>query len=367
MHTPTFTGIEEIDSPAIIIEREKVEQNIDNMIRIAGSATRLRPHVKTYKMVEIVQMQLDKGIKAFKCATIAEAEMLAMAGAGDILLAHQPTLQKASRLRQLIHKYPEVRFSALVDNLHTIAMLSSLWTGEQKKLPVFIDIDNGNHRSGIQAELAEPIAQHITETAALQLMGLHVYDGHTREPDPEKRKSQIDIEMEPVIQLRQKLQNRNDGFLELIAGGSPSFPVHALYPDRICSPGTTLLWDYGYAKKFPDMPFVCAAWLLTRVISTPGSNLICLDLGHKSVAAENPIENRVFFPDLPDAKPLIHSEEHLVLQVHSERVFKTGDALLGIPHHICPTVALHDYAWLAEEGKIEKTWEVIARKRKINF
>jgi D-threonine aldolase len=367
MHTPTFTGIEEIDSPALIIEHGKVEKNIDTMIRIAGSATRLRPHVKTYKMVEIVHMQMKKGIKAFKCATIAEAEMLAMAGAKDVLLAHQPTLQKARRLQQLIHQYPDACFSTLVDNFHTIAMLSSLWTGEQKKLPVFIDIDNGNHRSGIQAELAEPIAQQITETAALQLMGLHVYDGHTREPDPEKRKAQSDLEMKAVLSLRQKLEKRTNRPVELIAGGSPSFPVHAQYPDRICSPGTTLLWDYGYVKKFPDMPFECAAWLLSRVISLPGDNLICLDLGHKAIAAENPIENRVFFPELPDAKPVIHSEEHLVLQLPKDHSFKTGDALLGLPYHICPTVALHENAWIAEEGKITKSWEVVARKRKINF
>lgn len=367
MDIPVFRRIDEIDSPALIIEQEKVERNIVSMIRLAGSASRLRPHVKTFKMPEIVQMQMEKGIKAFKCATIAEAEMLAMAGAEDVLLAHQPTLQKARRLLQLIHHYPEVRFSTLVDNLHTIAMLSSLWAGQLKKLPVYIDIDNGNHRSGIAAELTEPIARQIIDASSLRFMGLHVYDGHTREPELQKRKAQSDQEMQAVLGLRLQLEKITSKPVELIAGGSPSFPIHALYPDRICSPGTTLLWDYGYAKKFPDMPFDCAAWLLTRVISLPGDNLICLDLGHKAIAAENTIENRVFFPELPDAKPVIHSEEHLVLQLPKEHSFKTGDTLLGLPYHICPTVALHEYAWVAEKGEIAKSWEVIARKRKINF
>src|SRR5947207_2782744 len=83
------------------------------------------------------------------------------------------------------------------------------------------------------------------------------------------------------------------------AGGSPTFPIHASHTDRECSPGTTVLWDFGYGDKYPDLAFQPAAVLLTRVISKPGPDRLCLDLGHKAVAPEMP-HPRVRLLELPD-------------------------------------------------------------------
>ena len=101
----------------------------------------------------------------------------------------------------------------------------------------------------------------------------------------------------------------------MIAGGSPTFGLWAKESGWDCSPGTSLFWDQGYSDSFPELPFEIAAVLLTRVISKPGKNYVCLDLGHKSVAGENPIENRVRLLNFPDeAKPVGQSEEHLVME-----------------------------------------------------
>ncbi|MEO9052168.1 MAG: alanine racemase, partial [Ginsengibacter sp.] len=120
MEEKTWYGLnhpEEVDSPALLIYKDRVAYNIRQMISIAGSAERLVPHVKTHKMAEIVKMQLDAGIHQFKCATIAEAEMLADAGAKIVLLAYQLNQPKAKRFLTLIKKYPAIQFSSLVDNL----------------------------------------------------------------------------------------------------------------------------------------------------------------------------------------------------------------------------------------------------------
>src|SRR5690606_20713733 len=111
---------------------------------------------------------------------------------------------------------------------------------------------------------------------------------------------------------------------------------HAKNPKVICSPGTCVFWDAGYAVHLPDLQFEQAAWLLTRIISKPGANRLCLDLGHKSVAAENPIENRVRFPEIPRARFISQSEEHLVIETDEATQWKVGDTILGIPWHICP-------------------------------
>ena len=94
-------NVAEIDSPALIVYPDRIAENMRRMIAIAGSADRLRPHVKTHKMSAIVRMQIEMGIHKCKCATLAEAEMAAGAGASDVLLAHQPVGPKIAKLAAL--------------------------------------------------------------------------------------------------------------------------------------------------------------------------------------------------------------------------------------------------------------------------
>src|SRR5688572_21275392 len=91
----TVNNTDEVDTPALLIYVDHVIHNIQTLLNSIDSADRLRPHVKTHKSTEITQMMLQAGIKKFKCATIAEAEMLARAGAPDVLLAYQPLGPKA--------------------------------------------------------------------------------------------------------------------------------------------------------------------------------------------------------------------------------------------------------------------------------
>jgi D-serine deaminase-like pyridoxal phosphate-dependent protein len=150
----------------------------------------------------------------------------------------------------------------------------------------------------------------------------------------------------------------------LIAGGTPTFPIHASHADRECSPGTTVLWDFGYGDKYPDLAFQTAAVLLTRVVSKPAPGRLCLDLGHKAVAAENP-HPRVRLLELPDAVPVMHSEEHLVIETPRAAEFSIGQVLHGIPRHICPTVALHSEAIVVENGRVAAQWPILARARRL--
>src|SRR5260370_40359027 len=84
------TEIGEIPSPALLVCHRQVEENLRRMVAMAGGVERLRPHIKTHKMRELIGLQLGLGITKFKCATIAEAELAAEAGVSDLLLAYQP-------------------------------------------------------------------------------------------------------------------------------------------------------------------------------------------------------------------------------------------------------------------------------------
>jgi D-serine deaminase-like pyridoxal phosphate-dependent protein len=358
---------DEIDSPALIIYRNRVEHNIMKMIGIAGRPEKLMPHIKTYKMKEIVKLQMKAGIEKFKCATIAEAELLGLAGAKQALLAYQPSEVKLGRLLRLIQNYPLTRFSTILDNKESAIMMARVLRGSEIILDVYLDINNGNNRTGIHPQKAYDLYKYCHEQKTINVQGLHIYDGHIRDQDIDVRKKVCDRAFSAVEGLIHSIQTKLNVHPQVIAGGSPTFPVHALRDEVICSPGTTLLWDAGYGSRFTDMPFIPAAVLISRVISKPNDDLYCLDLGHKSVAAENPIENRVRFLNAEGLIPLGHSEEHLVVKNTRKIDLNIGDVVYGIPYHICPTTALYNEVWVVENNKIIDRWEVLARKRKINF
>jgi len=355
----------DIPSPALVLHRERIEHNLRLMIEIAGNPARLRPHVKTHKLGPLVARQIELGITKFKAATIAEAEMCATAGATDVLLAYPPAGPNVVRICELARRFPRTHFSAVADNASTIRGLGVAARFAGLTLDVFLDMDCGMHRTGILPDdSAVETYKLITATPALRAAGLHAYDGHIHEPDAAKRRAMCEQAFAPVIALRAKLESLGLPVPSLVAGGTPTFPIHATHEDRECSPGTTVLWDFGYGDKFADLPFLHAAVLLARVVSKPAPDRLCLDLGHKSVAAENP-HPRVRFMELPDAVAVMQSEEHLVIETPRAGDFAIGQVLHGIPRHICPTVALHAEAIIVEGGRVVETWPILARARRI--
>lgn len=356
----------EVASPALLLLEERIESNLRHMIQMAGGPHRLRPHVKTHKLGPLVRRQIELGITKFKCATVAEAEMCAQAGAPDVHLAMPLVGPNIDRLCSLARIYHGTRWSALVDDAGAIRALGDAASAQGLVIDAFLDIDCGQHRTGVPpgAE-ADALYRALASTPGLRPAGLHAYDGHNHEADPVLRRKTCEADFAPVLALRDRLIAARLEVPTLVAGGSPTFPFHAAHPDRECSPGTTVLWDFGYHDRMPDLPFQPAALLLTRVVSKPGPNRLCLDLGHKAVAAENP-HPRVRLIELPDAEAISQSEEHLVIDTPFAADFPVGTVLHGIPRHVCPTVALYSEATVVRDGRAAETWPILARARRIS-
>ncbi len=359
-------NVDEIDSPALLVYPERVKANIQTAIKMIGDINRLRPHIKTHKCAEVAKLMIDAGIYKFKCASIAEAEMLGICKARDVVLAYQPQGPKLKRFIELIKKYPPTQYSCLIDNIQSATEQSKAFTDAGLNVPVYIDLNVGMNRTGIAPDNGALELYAFCSTATgIDIKGLHAYDGHIRNIDFEEKKNACDDAFSKVEMLKEKIIN--EGFPKpiIIAGGSPTFSVHCKREEVECSPGTFIYWDQGYSSICPEQTFVPAAVLLTRVISILANNKICTDLGHKSVAAENDISKRVFFPAFNFLKAVSQSEEHLVLENESLHTFKQAEVLYGIPYHICPTVALYDSVLIVENGKCSGEWKNIARDRKI--
>ena len=358
-------NINEYDSPALLLYPSRIEENIDKLVDKVDVRL-LRPHVKTNKTAEVCALMMEAGIKKFKAATIAEAEMLAMIKAPDVLLAYPPTIPKIKRLIRMTQKYPDTQFSCLVDNEKTAVAISDLFIAANLTAGIFVDLNLGMNRTGIRPENAISLFEIIHSLPALHVLGLHAYDGHIKDHDINIRKEVCLRAFQPVSELKHALEKIVGHSTSLIAGGSPTCFIHAEAGDRECSPGTFVFWDKGYSENLSEQPFHWAAIVVSRIISIPAPDMICVDLGYKSVASENP-QPRVYFLNAPEAIPTAQSEEHLVLKVPDSAKFNPGDILYGVPSHICPTVALYDKALIVENNTIVGYWEVIARKREITL
>lgn len=354
-------------SPSLLVYPARIEYNIQLMIKMAGDPNKLRPHIKTHKMAEVIRMQMKYGIGKFKCATIAEAELLGNCKAPDTLLAMQPVAINIERFLNLIEAFPETTFSTILDDPDIARELNGKAAARDLTVPVYMDLNVGMARTGIRPDSSgAALYKGLCDLPNLQVKGLHVYDGHIRNTDLEERTKECEAAFADVTKLKIELEKAGYQVANIIAGGSPTFPIHCRKPGVEASPGTTLLWDERYASSFPDMDFQVAAVLLTRIVSKPGGKLLCLDLGHKAIAAEMPFP-RLRLLGMEDCEQVSQSEEHLVIKCPAASQRNTGEACYAIPMHICPTVARYPVVLTVENGTISGSWRVAARDHRLHL
>ena len=355
----------EISTPSLVVFPKRILHNIKLMIEIAGGTESLRPHIKTHKMSEIIKMQIDNGINKFKCATITEAELLAKSGAKDILLAIQPTGKNISRFISLIEIYPESLFSTIVDNEYSLNEINNRAKEKKISVSIWLDINNGMNRTGVEPNNeACNIFQKIASASNLNAKGLHVYDGHIRESDYSVRKHLCDNAFSHVLDLKKNIEKKGILIDKIIAGGTPTFPIHAKRENVEVSPGTSLLWDDRYGTAFEDLKFIHSAVLIGSIISKPSKDLLCINLGHKSVASEMDFP-RLSFLNLKNTEQIGHSEEHLVVKCNESDKYPVGMICYSIPSHICPTVPKFSKVLTVDEGEVIGEWKVSARDNMI--
>jgi len=352
-----FSEEELIESPSLVYYLDRIEENTDKAIAMAGGAERLWPHVKTHKMAAMVRLQTARGINRFKCATIAEAQMCAREGASHVLLAYPLTGPMISHFVNFRARYAKTRFWATGDDLAQLEKLGKNFPASP--LDALIDVNCGMNRTGVPLDDLENFYQSAKKIEGLNIAGLHCYDGHLGISSAEKRKTEVSKITEKVLNIKAFMEKHGVENPVLVMGGTPTFPFHKETPGVFLSPGTLFINDFGYSQKFQDLPFPAGAAILTRVISRPSPGLFTLDTGHKAIASDKP--ERGIITDLPKAKPLSHSEEHWVWKC--EEAPQIGTVLYIIPDHICPTTALYPGVHVVSKGKLSGYWEVTARNR----
>jgi len=108
---------------------------------------------------------------------------------------------------------------------------------------------------------------------------------------------------------------------------------------------------------------------MTRVLSKPSQDHICLDVGSKGISPDRPLDKRIHFLNLAEQPKFIgQSEEHLVVKVTNPEAHQVGDVWYGVPGHVCPTVNLYQEAnTVSATGELTAVWPIIARNRRISY
>jgi D-serine deaminase-like pyridoxal phosphate-dependent protein len=369
MHAPyQIAEAAAIATPALLFYPELIRANLRRMTALAGGPHRLRPHGKTHKTREVFALALEQGITRHKVATLAEAELAAQAGVPDVLIAYPLVGPNCHRFARLVRAYPQTQFLALVDHEDGIQQLADALR-HGPPVEAVLDLDVGQHRTGVPpGEAAVRLYERIARRPELRCGGLHAYDGHNHQPDPQQRRGLVADIVTRLQELVQSLHRLGLPVPRIVAGGTPAFPFWAAaeLPNLECSPGTCVLHDWGYQSKFPDLDMEIAALLLTRVVSKPTGDRLTLDLGTKAVASDPPADKRCHLFDLPGSQVLGHNEEHLVVHCPDAAHVRLGQVFYAAPAHICPTCALYQEALVVEGGQVVARWPIAARDRRLS-
>jgi D-serine deaminase-like pyridoxal phosphate-dependent protein len=360
------SGIEDVISPALLLYPEILEATLERTVELLrGERERWRVHMKTSKLGYTARMMIERGIRNFKCATTLELLVACQCGAADVLVAYPMMGANARRVREIAEQFPKVRISILAENEEQLRQ----WKGS--RLGIFVDINPGMNRTGIEQEHASEVVKLVRAIAAhgLEFRGLHYYDGHygaLREPE---RTARAHDGYERLLKVVSEVVRSGVEVPEVVTAGTPTFPCALSFAGfsnagftHSISPGTVV---YGDATSLLQLPaeygYRPAVLVLTRVVSRPRAGIVTCDAGHKAVSVDAGVPSCVVLGH-PELTPRAPSEEHLPMAVRDGAAGpRPGETLYLLPRHVCPTVNNFDDAMIVRRGAIESVEKVSAR------
>ena len=337
---------ENIETPEFLVYEEMVQYNIDEIIRICGSAERIIPHVKTHKSTAVLKRQMASGLRSFKCATLREAELLLRNGVDEMIFAY-PLIhpKKIQRFLSLKKKYSDASVKAIVGTPEHLEGLSEAIRREGMELDVYVDLDTGMRRTGVQpGQEAAEFYLEAASTKGINVLGIHIFDGQTLyKPDQDERKQLVSTSIGYMHQVWEHAARNQLEIIDNVVGGSWSFHLYLDEDNVRVSPGTWVYWDSRNATM-DELPFKIAAVVLGQVVDRdPGMDTVTTDVGSKSCSPDQPMPNRFTIIGHPNAELLSQSEEHGVIKLNGESI-DVGDFFLAAPGHACTTTVKFPFA-----------------------
>jgi D-serine deaminase-like pyridoxal phosphate-dependent protein len=357
---------DEIDTPALIIDLDAFEANLDRMAELlAPTGTKLRAHAKTHKSPVIARLQMARGAVGQCVQKVGEAEALAWGGIPDILVSNE--IVGRTKLARLAALAPITKIAVCADDPQHVSALEAAADHAGIRLPVLVEINVGAGRCGVEpGPDAVALARRIAASRHLSFGGLQAYHGsaqHKRTIEERRAaiQSAVDASRRTVEQLRQQ------GLECAIVGGAGTgtFALEAasgVYNE--IQAGSYVFMDADYARNLnesgnPVTTFRHALFVLSTVMSVPRRGVAVLDAGLKALATDSGMPT---IWQQPDIRYVGASDEHGKLEVGAETTMPAlGEKLRLIPGHCDPTVDCYDWYVGVRAGRVECLWPVAAR------
>jgi D-serine deaminase-like pyridoxal phosphate-dependent protein len=350
--------IEEVDTPALILDLDAFEKNLQTLNKSVAGRVRVRAHAKTHKCPEIAKRQIAAGAVGVCCQKVSEAEALVEGGIHDVLVSNEVVgAQKIKRLADLSQR---ARIGVCVDNIENLRQLAA--TGA--RLDTYIELEVGMHRCGVApGEPALALAREVVNSPSLRFAGLHAYHGRAQHVRLlSERRTAIEQAAQAVRTTKQLLQ-KNGIATPIVTGagsGTFMFEVQAGAWDEI-QPGSYIFMDADYARNEWAAPlprFEHALFVLSTVMSRPSPELAIVDAGLKASSVDSGMPTVWSKNGLTYTKA---SDEHGWIQGEGGQLPPLGDKLLLVPGHCDPTVNLYDWYVCVRRGTVEALWPITAR------
>lgn len=343
-----MTTIADLDTPAVIIDLDRLEANIERMQRlISGFGLQFRPHIKTHKIPEIAHMQMQAGAIGITCQTIGEAEVMSNAGIKNILISYN--IIGASKLERLVRLARRCDLTVAVDSEYTARGIATAAAAAGVEIKLVIELDTGD-RVGVQSAAAAAALGHtIQRLDGVRLVGVMAF------PTPPSTA--------PFIASVIETFKREGLPLDIVSGGGsipamtadqvPGLTEHRagtyVYGDRYCVENGLNTWDE------------CAQRIICTVVSRPTENRGILDGGSKTFTNDGGAPFG-YIVEYPEANFYLQSEEHGHVDFSAcARKPEIGERVTVIPNHACGCTNLHNQVYGVRNGVVEVVWDVAAR------
>lgn len=360
-------NINQLDTPALLLDLDKMEKNINDIVRFAKEANvQYRPHMKTHKSIEIAKRQIKAGAIGITVAKIGEAEIMVAGGIKDILIAYPISADaKIERVKKLMEK---AKITVAVDSVEQAAILATSFE-KDNPLNVWIKVNSGLNRVGVEPnEEVVELATFIQERPTLNLTGIFTHAGHSYAATSTGQLEKIGKqEAAAVLQSAKLCENAGIPITHKSIGSTPTFKIAGMI-DGITEirPGNALFYDMvqvglGVAKEEQ-----CAVTVLSQVVSKKPNRLV-IDAGSKTLALDQgahgnaSISGHGRIKEHPELVIERLSEEHGVIPTNSEVDVNLNDLLTIIPNHACVVANLFDTYIVHRNGKVIGEWKVDAR------
>jgi 3-hydroxy-D-aspartate aldolase len=349
--------IRDIPTPALLLDLEGFEENLQRLIsRTKQAGKELRPHAKAHKCVEIAKRQLAAGACGICVATLAEAELMARAGIGGLLLT-SPVADPRK-----IARIVETGAMVVVDHPQQAAWYDEAGGNAGRTIDVLVDLDVGDHRTGaVPVQPALAVAHAVDRARHLRLRGLQAYSVSGSHAAGEERRRNSQTTFQIAVETRDAMAR--DGLsTEILSGGSTGTWEVDIELTEVTELqcGSFVMMDMAYRRLGLD--FRQALTVLATVISANHQDFVTVDGGFKAFSTD-----RGYGPEAADLRGSIYrwgGDEFGYVDI-GECVTKPtlGDRVEFVPPHVDPTVNLYDRIYARRGDQIDHVWPVMDRSR----